>query len=60
MTNGEKIRSMTDEELAEFLDKVVGCDFCPIKKFCDEERTTPYVNCETVWSRWLSREVKND
>lgn len=36
MTNGERIRSMTDEELAEFLNEVSSCNYCPINKLCIE------------------------
>ena len=40
MTNADKIRSMTDEELADFLcdiganDSYDGCEYCPAEKFC--------------------------
>lgn len=62
MTNGEKIRNMTDEELAEFLFVALyDCRCCPIRKFCDETRPKmPIVNCKSVIKIWLKSEVKNE
>lgn len=58
MTNGEKIRSMTDEELAKFLDGILSdCDYCPMWAICHEAALS---NCGKIWVQWLKREVKND
>lgn len=51
-TNADRIRNMSDEELAEFLDNVfnnfeVACDICT-------ERT----NCETCFKEWLQSETE--
>lgn len=46
MTNGDKIRSMTDEELLEYL---THC--CPPVK-CEDA-----IMCYDCWSRWLKQEV---
>lgn len=39
MTNGDRIRQMTDEELAEFLDELSGCRLCDgyIRGICNSE-----------------------
>lgn len=58
MTNAEKIRSMSDEELAEFLDIVeedgissqctnLSCDCC-----CEK------TECSKCWKEWLQSEVE--
>lgn len=52
VTNADRIRDMTDEELASFLDNVfnnfeVACDICT-------ERT----NCETCFKDWLQSEAE--
>lgn len=61
MTNGEKIRSMTDEELAEFLHEVSGCNYCPINKLCIElNQKSQIIQCPSVWGIWLKSEAKND
>ena len=58
MTNGERIRSMTDEELAEFLDKILSdCDYCPMWAICHE---TAFSNCRKICAQWLKSEAKND
>lgn len=57
-TNGDKIRAMTDEELAEFIDTVTDCcsdgwmcDKCPIKSIgCDKDS----------FIEWLKQEVSED
>lgn len=62
MTNGERIRSMTDAELVEFLfGALYDCGCCPIRKFCDEALPEmPIVSCKSVIKIWLKSEVKND
>lgn len=58
MTNGERIRSMTDEELAEFLNGILSdCDYCPMWAICHE---TALSNCGKICMQWLKSEVKND
>ena len=52
MTNGDKIRQMTDEELIQF----IGCfpsEYCaPRYKSCDEH------NCADCVRDWIKQEVK--
>lgn len=53
MTNADRIRSMTDEELAEFLETVnsCSCSFAMGKSPCDAD------GCP-CWIEWLKEEVK--
>ena len=50
MTNGDKIRSMSDEELAKLLNKSA-CDYC--NGCC-----SVYPSCESAIESWLERDVK--
>lgn len=50
-TNAEKIRSMKDEGLAEFLMRVTTCDNCPV---CCEELSK---NCKKEIVKWLHNDV---
>ena len=53
MTNHERIKQMTVEELAEFIDdRVSDCDGCPARVECKlAER------CDKVMEIWLNSEV---
>lgn len=58
-TNADRIRAMTDEELAEFLIQDGDCpperrypDSCP-----NRDRVTPKVCCD-CWLDWLKQEAK--
>ena len=56
MTNGDKVRKMTDEELAELLSFRLCCiedlDFeCP-------ERLVPDCDCSKAFLNWLKKDVK--
>jgi hypothetical protein len=59
MTNGDKLRSMTDEELSEFLWQISrscihedGCRTCPIYPGCA---------ANVCWQeKWLKQEVSED
>ena len=56
MTNADKLRQMTDEELASyFCTDGLMCGECAIAKFCHEceEKT-----CELTWLAWLKQEVE--
>ena len=52
MTNGEKIRQMSDEELAEFLGLNSSCPTCPANKICH------YDKCREAFYDWLKQEAK--
>ena len=55
MTNADRIRSMTDEELAEFLESHTNCfgNDLTCKKFCGR-------GCTEAWLMWLRQEVNDE
>lgn len=57
MTNADKIRSMTDEELCHLLIKVdLHCPpYCDGLDGCENNRT-----CDTCCTDWLKQEVKDN
>ena len=52
VTNADRIRAMTDEELAEKLATYVRCDMCPRWPATCEEKCTKY------WLDWLKQEAE--
>lgn len=52
-TNADRIRSMTDEELAEFF-APRGCPWVILEETCPESGTT----CNKCWLNWLKQESK--
>ena len=36
LTNGDRIRAMSNEELAEYMSYITECDDCPVNKICYE------------------------
>lgn len=60
MTHGDRIRSMTDAELASEIIKTVGnlkkCKFCTrYREICDKR-----VNCQKHVAEWLRKDEKDD
>lgn len=55
MTNFEKIKDMSVEELAEILNESFACDRCPNAEFCD---CTIGESCTDTWIKWLESEVE--
>lgn len=57
MTNGDKIRSMSDVELSEWLTNGGGLCDC-----CDNYKETGCTNpdCQCGVLRWLKKETKNE
>ena len=53
MTNFEKIKNMSIEELANLIFLWIDCTHCPIQLNC-----FPSENCIDVCKRWLKSEVK--
>ena len=51
-TNADRIRAMTDDELAEKLATYIECDMCPGWPVTCEEKCTKY------WLDWLKQEVE--
>jgi Lar family restriction alleviation protein len=65
VTNADRIRSMTDEELVEFIcgiDGVGDPDYCAIVEVCPDELEfnmyTPAENCMRCCFRWLQQPVE--
>ena len=55
ITNADRIRGMTDEELAEFFHNTTFCDSCFIFK---NECGTEKYSCKQRWLDWLKQEAK--
>lgn len=55
MTNGDKIRQMTDEELADWITD--GHDLCDL---CQFETCRPEFECEQGVLQWLKQEERED
>ena len=54
-TNADRIRAMTDEELAAWLRVVTACEGCPAVENFDDCRHGK--DCEEKWLEWLRREA---
>lgn len=57
MTNEEKIKNLTTEELARKLSKAIHCSKCPIFPNC-KAMYGDCSSCEETWLQWLKKEVK--
>lgn len=58
MTNADRIRAMTDEELAGFFEGYVDCVYCP--RHLDNERCmNDDGSCFHAWVNWLKQEVSD-
>ena len=57
MTNYEKIKAMSINEMAEFLSEQSDCFTCKVKELnkCGFDET-----CECSFKKWLKAEAKND
>ena len=58
LTNADRIRDMSDKELAELMRSIMGCDSCG-KMFsfkCDGS----YEHCLSVCLKWLQQPAKED
>jgi hypothetical protein len=56
-TNADRIRAMTDEELAEKIAALMACMECPLLEMC--ERANPR-RCIDMWLDWLKSPVKKE
>lgn len=54
MTNGDRIRQMTDEELAELFDKCADC------QMCIDNPSKCKMECIDGYMQWLKQEVSED
>lgn len=58
MTNGDKIRQMSDEELAGMFDKIIqDCEYCHLYDHCLQCVGMP---CKILYLKWLREEVQED
>lgn len=55
VTNGDWLRSLSDEGLARKMYEWIGCLYCPIKKECTAGRDDSS-DCITNWLEWLGKE----
>ena len=53
MTNEEELKSLSTEELAEFIADIADCANCNNPINCDG-------NCKSAWKQWLKSEVTNE
>ena len=66
MTNFEKIKAMSVEEMAEGLNSTLldcGVNPCPARKLCDEEKKdyrTPCRSCFELLKTWLESEAEDN
>ena len=54
-TNADRIRSMTDEELAIIFNSATAC----LSWMLDNWECPSLLNCEECWIKWLKEEVQN-
>lgn len=52
-TNADRIRAMSDEEVAEFFANMAVCDTCPL---FGKMKPCPF-GCKATWERWLKQEA---
>lgn len=58
MTNGGRIKAMTDAELSQFLGAMSACGVdCPAQEYCMKSTET---SCVVNMLEWLQRPVKED
>lgn len=50
MTNGDRIRAMSDEELTEKFLWLISCRICPVRKECVTAKA-----CKDTWKNWLKQ-----
>lgn len=55
MTNADKIRSMTDEQLADWLADIIDCWNCPTYQSCTEVK-----GCANALKSWLQQEAESN
>lgn len=53
-TNADKLRAMSDEELAEWLEYNISCSDCRLATMCDVNNGK---TCFGWWLEWLQQEV---
>ena len=62
MTNGDRLRAMTDEQIADYYEAAnpfLCANYCPARKLCEETRKKP-MSCKQVLMTWLKQEAEDD
>jgi hypothetical protein len=62
MTNGDRIRQMSDEELYDDVLYMIDCAQCDFWRKCDdlaEDRSKRRKVCRKIWMDWLSEEAED-
>lgn len=55
MTNADKIRSMSDDQLAKFCTRIGrGCQYCPAVFVCIEGKE---LTCSEAFAAWLKEKI---
>ena len=57
MTNADKIRAMSDEELASYM-TWTSCVYCKARGFCQKVKSDRW--CKDIILEWLKKEAKDD
>lgn len=61
-TNGDKMRAMSDEELAKIIGENIDCKICKnmanTDGLCPSSIINGELDCYSVWLKWLKKEVK--
>lgn len=62
MTNEEKLKSLSTEELADIMSNAIkDCCYCPICEFCalgNDHTSRKFDTCPGTWIQWLKSEVE--
>ena len=60
-SNADRIRAMTDEELATWVETIAGCDLCPmLDEQCSGGEVNSRASCKHHWLEWLIQESKEE
>ena len=55
LSNADRFfRNATDEQLAQYMDKIASCEFCPARR----ERCGYGHGCIDAWLEWLNKEAE--
>ena len=57
MTNADRIRQMSDEELARFINFHTDCENCPAARVCEDNYALSSDVCMAGIQKWLKQEV---
>lgn len=55
MTNGDKIRQMSDEDIVDFMKRHLPCCVCPLDEVCESTD-----KCRSSLKKWVKQEANNE